>query len=85
MSAASFVLLRDYSLRLKLQYKQCLSVKSLLFEYFVVLGLMLYNFQRYGLFLYHFFFFLFLVGFVEERLWWPIQSPNIGRKKKANS
>ena len=27
----------------------------------------------------------FLVGYVEERLWWPIQSPNIGRKKKANS
>ena len=22
----------------------------------------------------------FLVGYVEERLWWPIQSPNIGRK-----
>ena len=28
---------------------------------------------------------VFLVGYVEERLWWPIQSPNIGRKKKANS
>ena len=28
---------------------------------------------------------LFLVGYVEERPWWPIQSPNIGRKKKANS
>ena len=27
----------------------------------------------------------FLVGYVEERLWWPIQSPSIGRKKKANS
>ena len=27
----------------------------------------------------------FLVGFVEERLPWPIQSPNRGRKKKANS
>ena len=27
-------------------------------------------------------FFLSLVGHVEERLWWPIQSPNIGRKKK---
>ena len=27
----------------------------------------------------------FLVSYVEERLWWPIQSPNIGRKKKANS
>ena len=26
----------------------------------------------------------FLAGYVEERLWWPIQSPNIGRKKKAN-
>ena len=25
----------------------------------------------------------FLVGYVEERLWWPIQSSNIGRKKKA--
>ena len=23
-------------------------------------------------------FFLFLVGYVEERLWWPIQSPNKG-------
>ena len=22
----------------------------------------------------------FLVGYVEERLWWPIQSPNKGRK-----
>ena len=31
-------------------------------------------------------FFLFsLVGYVEERLWWPIQSPNIGGKKKASS
>ena len=27
----------------------------------------------------------FLVGYVEERPWWPIQSPNIGRKKKASS
>ena len=27
----------------------------------------------------------FLVGYVEERLWWPIQSPNMGRKKKASS
>ena len=26
-----------------------------------------------------FFFFLFLVGYVEERPWWPIQSPNKGR------
>ena len=25
----------------------------------------------------------FLVGYVEERLWWPIQSPNIGGKKKG--
>ena len=31
------------------------------------------------------FFFFFLVGYVEERLWWPIQSPNIARKKKASS
>ena len=31
------------------------------------------------------FFVFFLVGYVEERPWWPIQSPNIGRKKKANS
>ena len=30
-------------------------------------------------------FFFFLVGYVEERLWWPIQSPNKGRKKKASS
>ena len=30
--------------------------------------------------------FVFLVGYVEERLWWPIQSPNIiGGKKKASS
>ena len=29
--------------------------------------------------------FFFLVGCVEERLWWPIQRPNRGRKKKANS
>ena len=28
---------------------------------------------------------IFLVGFVEERLPWPIQSHNKGRKKKANS
>ena len=28
---------------------------------------------------------IFLVGYVEERLWWPIQSPNIGGKKKASS
>ena len=27
----------------------------------------------------------FLVGYVEERLWWPMQSPNIGGKKKAIS
>ena len=26
-----------------------------------------------------------LVGFVEERPWWPIQSPKNGRKKKAKS
>ena len=32
-----------------------------------------------------FFLFLFLVGYVEERPWWPIQSPNIGGKKKASS
>ena len=32
-----------------------------------------------------FFFFFFLVAYVEERLWWPIQSPNIGGKKKASS
>ena len=30
-------------------------------------------------------FILFLVSFVEERLWWPIQSPNIGGNKKASS
>ena len=24
----------------------------------------------------------FLVSFVEERLWWPMQSPNKGRKEK---
>ena len=29
-----------------------------------------------------FFFFFFLVGYVEERLCWPIQSPNIERKKR---
>ena len=27
----------------------------------------------------------FLVGYVEERLWGPIQSPNTGGKKKASS
>ena len=27
----------------------------------------------------------FLVSYVEERPRWPIQSPKIGRKKKANS
>ena len=32
-----------------------------------------------------FFFFFFLVGYVEERPWWPIQSPNKGRKKNASS
>ena len=31
------------------------------------------------------FFIFFLVGYVEERLWWPIQSPNIGGKKNASS
>ena len=25
----------------------------------------------------------FLVGYVEERPWWPIQSPKKGREKKA--
>ena len=25
----------------------------------------------------------FLVGYVGERPWWPIQSPNKGRKKEA--
>ena len=25
----------------------------------------------------------FLVNYVEERSWWPIQSPKKGRKKKA--
>ena len=30
-------------------------------------------------------FFFFLVGYVEERLWWPIQSPNIGTKKKEEA
>ena len=29
--------------------------------------------------------FFFLLGYVEERPWWPIQSPNKGRKKKASS
>ena len=29
------------------------------------------------------FFFFFLVGYVDERPWWPIKSPNKGRKKKA--
>ena len=29
--------------------------------------------------------FLFLVGYVEEGLWWPIQSRNIGGKKKLSS
>ena len=24
-----------------------------------------------------------LMGYVEERLWWPIQSPKKGRKQKA--
>ena len=24
---------------------------------------------------------IFLMGYVEERLWWPIRSPNKGRKK----
>ena len=32
---------------------------------------------------YFFLFIFFLVGYVEERLWWPIQSANIGRKKKV--
>ena len=31
-----------------------------------------------GRFLSLFFFFFFLVGYVEERPWWPIQSPNKG-------
>ena len=25
------------------------------------------------------------MGYVEERLWWPIQGPNIGGKKKEES
>ena len=29
--------------------------------------------------------FFFLVDFVEERLWWPLQSPNIGGKKKVSN
>ena len=29
--------------------------------------------------------YIFLVGYVEERLWWPVQSPNIEGKKKASS
>ena len=29
--------------------------------------------------------YFFLVSYVEERLWWPIQSPNKGRKKKEES
>ena len=29
--------------------------------------------------------YFFLVGYVEERLWWPIQSPNTGGKKKVSS
>ena len=33
----------------------------------------------------NFFSFFFSGFYVEERLWWPIQSPNIGRKKKASS
>ena len=32
-----------------------------------------------------YFLIFFLVGYVEERLWWPIQSPNTGGKKKASS
>ena len=28
--------------------------------------------------------FLSLVNYVEEMLWWPMQSPNKGKKKKAN-
>ena len=30
-------------------------------------------------------FFFSLVDCVEERLWWPIQSPKTGGKKKASS
>ena len=30
-------------------------------------------------------FFFFLVGYVEERLWWPMKGTNIGGKKKASS
>ena len=33
---------------------------------------------------YSFSFSFFLVGYVEERLWWPIQSPNTGEMKKAS-
>ena len=29
--------------------------------------------------------FFFLVGYVEERPWWPIQSSKKGRKKKVSS
>ena len=27
---------------------------------------------------------VFLVSYVKERPWWPIQSPNMGRKRKTN-
>ena len=27
--------------------------------------------------------YFFLMGYVEERLWWSIQSPNKGRKRQA--
>ena len=30
-------------------------------------------------------FLFFVVGYVEERLWWLIQSPSIGGKKKVSS
>ena len=39
--------------------------------------------ETFLLYSYHFFLFSFLVSYVEERPWWPIQIPNKGRKKKA--
>ena len=38
--------------------------------------------QKSGVALFQLFFLFFLVGYVEERPWWPIQSPNNGSRAK---
>ena len=52
---------------------------------FLASGEILISLNIVALYQFLFFFSFFLVGYVEERPWWPIQSPYKGRKKKASS